>query len=111
MARKMASKKDFCAHCEGLVTKRNRAFACDNCNLWVHLKCTAFTLKVYQEVVKGDSEVDFVCNRCVVSVPDLSLPVIGVLILACICNADLPKVHVLFKLIKVLNVHKVIKNV
>ena len=59
--------KDFCGHCKRLVARNHRAFACDICNIWVHLKCTTFTVKINKDVKNGKQDVFFACDECKVS--------------------------------------------
>ena len=37
-----------CKICQKAIAKNHRAIECDNCNLWVHIKCNKINLQTYK---------------------------------------------------------------
>ena len=53
-----------CIQCSKNVKSNSRAVSCDVCEEWIHIKCGNISGKVYDNAVKSDIEIPFVCNRC-----------------------------------------------
>ena len=53
-----------CMQCSKNVKSNSKAVSCDVCEEWIHIKCGNISGKVYDNAVKSDIEIPFVCNRC-----------------------------------------------
>lgn len=57
----------YCIACGKEVRARQHAIACDTCELWQHRVCgTRISLQDYRKMVRGELEIDWVCERCTV---------------------------------------------
>ncbi|VDH91609.1 Hypothetical predicted protein [Mytilus galloprovincialis] len=56
---------DHCVECSRVVTTRQQALTCDNCERWVHRVCnTGITQTDYRRLMKGKLDIAFTCNLC-----------------------------------------------
>ena len=60
---------DDCGKCNIVVTNRQHALLCDNCDVWFHRKCMRGTISymtqdVYLANVNGETPFDWICDRC-----------------------------------------------
>ena len=56
--------KHPCVHCSKGVISRSRAISCDNCERWVHSRCTQITNAEYDNIVAENAELNYLCNIC-----------------------------------------------
>lgn len=57
--------KHPCVHCSKGVISRSRAISCDNCERWVHSRCTQIlTDAEYDNIVATNAELNYLCNIC-----------------------------------------------
>ena len=57
--------KHPCIECGKGVVKRSKAISCDDCDLWIHVKCTnAISMDEYDALVTSGDCFSFTCDRC-----------------------------------------------
>lgn len=52
-----------CKMCCKAVTKTCRAIQCDNCDVWIHNKCSGISDSQYEHF-QSDSKLSFICPKC-----------------------------------------------
>ena len=52
-----------CIKCKKIVSETGNSICCDDCDGWIHLKCSGMTLKTFKKLAKDDSS-EFKCNYC-----------------------------------------------
>ena len=51
-----------CGICKHAVAKNHKAIQCDNCNLWVHIKCNKIIKQTYN--ILANDETSWYCIDC-----------------------------------------------
>ena len=52
-----------CAKCRKFVYETQNSICCDNCNNWVHLRCSGISKKEFQKL-SNDPKLSFCCKYC-----------------------------------------------
>ena len=54
--------KDICRICTKTVGENHRAVSCDNCDRWLHIKCTDMEVRTYK-MVREKRRFNWVCHK------------------------------------------------
>ena len=60
----MKPTKYPCGICNRNVTDGQKSIYCNNCNLWVHIRCNETSVSEYNELVKECDDIPWFCLSC-----------------------------------------------
>ncbi len=73
--RTVRKPKHPCVHCGVGVTARSKAISCDECDRWVHSRCTGFiNNKMYNDLVENKTDFTYLCNDCSMTELPFNIP-------------------------------------